>query len=74
MINSPALPGGISGRNRRLLTRLHREFPSPFKVREAAGALDFSIPQTRRFLAYLTERGWLVRVWTRLLSGRMDGV
>ena len=62
MINSPASPAGISGRNRRLLTKLHREFPSPFMVREAAGALDFSIPQARRFLAYLTERGWLVRV------------
>ena len=62
MINSAAPPAGISGRNRRLLTKLHREFPSPFMVREAAGALDFSIPQARRFLAYLTERGWLVRV------------
>ena len=62
MINSPTLPAGITGRNRRLLTRLHREFPAPFTVREAAGALDFSIPQARRFLAYLADRGWLVRV------------
>ena len=62
MIDAPASPAGISGKNRRLLTRLHREFPAPFTVREAAGALDFSIPQARRFLAYLTERGWLVRV------------
>ena len=62
MINTSASPAGISGRNRRLLTKLHREFPAPFTVREAAGALDFSILQTRRFLAYLAERGWLVRV------------
>lgn len=62
MINASAAPSGIYGRNRRLLTKLHREFPGPFTVREAAGALDFGIPKTRRFLAYLTERGWLVRV------------
>ena len=62
MINATGLPAGISGKNRGLLTRLHRAFPAPFTVREAAGALDFGIPQTRRFLAYLAERGWLVRV------------
>ncbi len=62
MANTLASPAGISGRNRRLLTRLHREFPAPFTVWEAAGALDFEIPRARRFLAYLAERGWLVRV------------
>ena len=62
MNNTFAVPAGISGRNRRLLTTLHREFPAPFTVWEAAGALDFEIPRARRFLAYLAERGWLVRV------------
>ena len=62
MTNIAASPAGISGRNRGLLTRLHRTFPAPFTVREAAVALEFGIPQTRRFLAYLAERGWLVRV------------
>ncbi len=68
MINASAAPAGINGKNRRLLTKLHREFPGPFMVREAAGALDFSIPQARRFLAYLTERGWLVRVHSGLYA------
>ena len=68
MIDAPASPAGISGKNRRQLTKLHREFPAPFTVREAAGALDFSIPQVRRFLAYLAERGWLVRVHSGLYA------
>ena len=68
MIDAPASPAGISGKNRRLLTKLHREFPAPFTVREAASALDFSMPQARRFLAYLTERGWLVRVYPGLYA------
>ena len=68
MIDAPAAPAGISGKNRRQLTRLHRELPGPFTVREAAGALDFSIAQARRFLAYLAERGWLVRVYPGLYA------
>ena len=42
MINAPASPAGINGRNRRLLTKLHREFPGPFMVREAAAVLDLA--------------------------------
>ena len=55
-------PRGISERNRRLLTSLYRSATGPFSVREAAAALSFSMPRTHRFLAYLAERGWLVRV------------
>ena len=55
-------PKGISERNRRLLTSLYRSATGPFYVREAAAALSFTMPRTHRFLAYLAERGWLVRV------------
>ena len=55
-------PKGISERNRRLLTALYRSATGPFSVREAADALSFTMPRTHRFLAYLAERGWLVRV------------
>ena len=53
---------GISERNRRLLTSLYRGVTGPFSVQEAAAALSFTMPRTHRFLAYLAERGWLVRV------------
>ena len=62
MLNTDTMPKGISGRNRRLLTLLHRSFAAPFSVQEAAAALCFAVPRTQRFLAYLAERGWLVRV------------
>ena len=62
MLNTDTMPKGISGRNRRLLTLLHRSFAAPFSVQEAAAALRFAVPRTQRFLAYLAERGWLVRV------------
>ena len=55
-------PKGISERNRRLLTSLYRSATGPFYVQEAAAALSFTMPRTHRFLAYLAERGWLVRV------------
>ena len=55
-------PKGISERNRRLLTSLYRSATGPFSVRDAADALSFTMPRTHRFLAYLAERGWLVRV------------
>src|SRR5690606_27428990 len=55
-------PKGISERNRRLLTALYRRVQGPFTVSEAAAILSFDAPKTHRFLAYLAERGWLVRV------------
>ena len=61
VITSPA-PRGISTRNRQLLTLLNRSFAGPFSVREAATALDCTVDEARRFLAYLAARGWLVRV------------
>ena len=62
MASTTAIPRGISERNRRLLTSLYRSVKGPFSVREAAVALSFTMPRTHRFLAYLAERGWLVRV------------
>ena len=53
---------GISERNRRLLTLLHQETTGPFSAEEAARALSLTIPRAQRFLAYLAERGWLVRI------------
>ena len=62
MATTTVAPKGISERNRRLLTSLYRSATGPFSVRDAADALSFSMPRTHRFLAYLAERGWLVRV------------
>ena len=62
MATTTVAPKGISERNRRLLTSLYRSTTGPFSVREAAAALSFTMPRTHRFLAYLAERGWLVRV------------
>ena len=61
-------PAGISGRNRRLLTTLHRSVSGPFSVEEAASALFLSIPRTHRLLAYLADRGWLLRLRRGLYS------
>lgn len=55
-------PSGISGRNRHLLATLHRNFSGPFSVQEAASALVLSTPRTHRLLAYLADRGWLLRL------------
>ncbi len=62
MATTTVAPKGISERNRRLLTSLYRGVTGPFSVPEAATALSFTMPRTHRFLAYLAERGWLVRV------------
>ena len=62
MATTTVAPKGISERNRRLLTALYRSSTGPFFVREAAAALSFTMPRTHRFLAYLAERGWLLRV------------
>ena len=62
MATSTVTPRGISEKNRRLLTSLYRSVTGPFSVQDAAGALSFNVTRTQRFLAYLAERGWLVRV------------
>ena len=62
MATTTLAPKGISERNRRLLISLYRSTTGPFSVEEAADALSLSTPRTHRFLAYLAERGWLVRV------------
>jgi len=53
---------GISEKNRRILTTLHRGTNGPFTPREAAGILESDIGRVRRFLAYLTDAGWLTRI------------
>jgi predicted transcriptional regulator of viral defense system len=53
---------GISERNRRLLTTLHRGSAGPFTPHEATSILGLDIRRTRRFLAYLADAGWLVRI------------
>lgn len=58
--HSPAR--GISERNRRLLTRLHRGVSGPFTPEDASHLLSLDIRRVRRFLAYLADKGWLVRV------------
>lgn len=62
MITQLTPPSGISGRNRHLLATLHRSFSGPFSVQEAASALVLSTPRTHRLLAYLADRGWLLRL------------
>lgn len=53
---------GISERNRMMLTSLHRGVSGPFTPEEAARLLATDIKRSRRFLAYLAEKGWLVRI------------
>ena len=62
MATGTVRPRGISEKNRRHLTYLCRSVTGPFTVAEAADALSFTTARTHRFLAYLAERGWLVRV------------
>ena len=63
-----SVTSGISGRNRRLLATLHRSVSGPFSVQEAASALVLSTPRTHRLLAYLADRGWLLRLRRGLYS------
>lgn len=56
------MPRGISERNRTLLDRLHRAADGPFTPGQAAEWLSLEDGRSRRFLAYLVERGWLARV------------
>ncbi len=53
---------GISEKNRRLLTSLHRGTSGPFTATEAAASLSVDIDRAQRFLAYLARMGWLTRV------------
>ena len=53
---------GLEGPNRILLTRLHRAFPGPFDLDEAAEALGLPRSRAGRLLSYLAARGWLSRV------------
>ena len=62
MATATVTPKGISERNRKHLTSLYRGTTGPFSVEEAATALSFTTTRTQRFLAYLADRGWLVRV------------
>ncbi len=55
-------PRGISEKNRGLLTTLHRGSTGPFTPREAMEILKLNAGRTRRFLAYLADAGWLVRI------------
>ena len=68
MATASVTPKGISERNRRHLTALYRSVNGPFSVAEAADTLSFTTERTHRFLAYLAERGWLVRVYRGLYT------
>lgn len=59
---------GISERNRRILTSLHRGTSGPFTPREAADLLALDIGRAWRFLAYLADKGWLTRIRRGLYS------
>lgn len=67
-IGADRAPKGIRENNRRRLTELHRNVQSPFTVGEASLALELSVPQTQRFLAYLVHQGWLARIRRGLYS------
>lgn len=58
----PTSSSGVSQHNRQRLTRLHRELHSPFTVEEATDLLALEPTETKRLLAHLASRGWLVRV------------
>ena len=60
--NSVPESGGISERNRKLLTLLHQRLSGPFTASDAASLLSLGLPETRKFLAYLAVRGWLSRI------------
>ena len=62
MATTASIPRGITAKNRKHLTSLYRSANGPFSVQEASDALSFTTTRTQRFLAYLAERGWLVRV------------
>ena len=45
-----------------MLTTLHRGSTGPFTPHEATSILGLDIRRTRRFLAYLADAGWLIRI------------
>ncbi len=53
---------GISEKNRKTLTALHRGNSGPFTPSEAATLLGLDIRRSQRFLAYLAAAGWLTRI------------
>lgn len=55
-------PGGISGRNRRHLEMLHKEFTHPFGASEVADRLGLTHERASRLLRHLASQGWLTRV------------
>jgi predicted transcriptional regulator of viral defense system len=59
---------GISEKNRKMVTNLHRGTSGPFTPSEAAGLLNMDIDRSRRFLAYLADNGWLTRIRRGLYS------
>ena len=62
MDRTSASPRGISEKNRRMLTALHRDVSGPFTPHDAANILRLDISRARRFLAYLADNGWLTRI------------
>ncbi|NLE09030.1 MAG: hypothetical protein GX631_07245, partial [Dehalococcoidales bacterium] len=53
---------GISEKNRKILTILHRETTGPFTPQEVVNISGLDISRTRRLLARLAEAGWLSRI------------
>ena len=68
MVVTTPTPKGITASNRNLVTALNVGFSGPFTAREAATTLGYTLGGAQRFLAYLAERGWLVRVHHGLYS------
>jgi predicted transcriptional regulator of viral defense system len=68
MLNSTKRMRGILERNRKLLTTLHRGTNGPFTPQEAANLLLLDLDKTRKFLAYLADKGWLTRIRRGLYS------
>lgn len=53
---------GISKDHRELLSRLHRDHPTPFGIDEAKVTLELPRPKVRSLLRYWCARGWLSRI------------
>lgn len=53
---------GISKNHRDLLSRLHRDYPRPFKIDDATATLGLPRPKVRSLLRYWCARGWLSRI------------
>ena len=53
---------GISKDHRELLSRLHRENPTPFDIDAATVTLGLPRPKVRSLLRYWCARGWLSRI------------